>query len=201
MRCFEVDVQRRIQATENSELFLQSFLKFLAFCLDLSIINYLFDLLQFFKWIRIGFVMLVVTKDLKFIVLKGLDVIFSHSAALHFWRLSVSENYEKCLENLMHSKLNLLNERRQSSSDVSRVWKSVGVGHQLLFYYNCSQQRYYRAIRWYVMYLWFKTIFESCVVQLRVESGCCSQDSSRVELRMGTCLIVSSMCVWTCSCS
>ncbi len=147
MRCFEVDVQRRIQATENSELFLQSFLKFLAFCLDLSIIN-LFDLLQFFKWIRIGFVMLVVTKDLKFIVLKGLDVIFSHSAALHFWRLSVSENYEKCLENLMHSKLNLLNKSRHLRP-MFRVWKrALELVTSCYFITTFSQLlRCYRAIR------------------------------------------------------
>ncbi len=48
MRGLEVDVQRRIQSTEISELFIQSFLKCLAFCLDLSIVG-LFDLLQFFK--------------------------------------------------------------------------------------------------------------------------------------------------------
>jgi hypothetical protein len=40
----------------------------------------LFDLLRFFKRIRIGFLVLIVTKDLKFIiVLKELDVIWSHS--------------------------------------------------------------------------------------------------------------------------
>ena len=81
MRCLEGDVQRRIQLTEISELSIQSFLKFLVFCLDLSIVG-LFDLLQFFKSIRIGYLMLVVTKDLKSIVLKELDVIFS--TALHF---------------------------------------------------------------------------------------------------------------------
>ncbi len=143
----EVDVQRRIQSTEISKLFIQSFLKFLAFCLDLSIVG-LFDLLQFFKWIRIGFLMLVVTKDLKFIALKGLDVIFSHSAALHFWRLSVSENYEKCLENLMHSKLNLLNKSRHLRP-MFRVWKrALELVTSCYFITTFSQLlRCYRAIR------------------------------------------------------
>jgi hypothetical protein len=36
LRCLEVDVQGRIQSAEKSELFLQPFLMFLAFCLDLD---------------------------------------------------------------------------------------------------------------------------------------------------------------------
>jgi hypothetical protein len=147
---------------------------------------------------------LVVTKDLKFIVLKGQDVIWwSHSAALHFSRLSVSEYYEKCFENLMSSKLNLLNMSRHLRP-MLRVWERA-LELATSCYFTTTALNFWEMMLSSNLLISQGYICDSkghlkIALSSFVWSRVAAARTPRVELQMGTTSVnVYSMCDWTCS--